>query len=119
MTAQIIAGSVFFGLAGLMVLLAVRHFKCRGYCFNNAYIWASGEEREKEDFTPYYRQSGVVFLMIALLSVLEGLYIILAFRPIIFGQIVTVEAMAFYAVSSTVRIGKEKKNKEQNNNTAE
>ena len=49
MTAQIIAGSVFFGLAGLMVLLAVRHFKCRGYCFNNAYIWASGEEREKED----------------------------------------------------------------------
>ena len=119
MTAQIIAGSVFFGLAALTVLLAVRHFKCRGYCFNNAYIWASAGERKKEDFTPYYRQSGVVFLMIALLSVMEGLYIILMFRPIIFGQAVTVEAMVFYAVFSTVRIGKQRKNSEQNNNTTE
>ena len=111
MTAQIIVGVVFFVLAALMVLLAVRHFKCRGYCFNNAYIWASKEERESGDFTPYYKQSGVVFLMLAVLSVIEGLYIILMLRPLIFGQIVTVEVMFCYAVSSTVRIGKENREK--------
>lgn len=107
MTAQIIAGMVFFVLAALMVLLAVRHFKCKGYCFSNAYIWASKEQRESEDFTPYYKQSGVVFLMLAALSVIEGLYIILMLSPLIFVQIVIVTAMFCYAVTSTIRISKE------------
>lgn len=49
------------------------HFKQKGFLFNNAYLYASKEEREKMDKKPHYRQSAIVFLGIGTIFLLNGL----------------------------------------------
>lgn len=41
--------------------------------FNNAYIYASKEEREKMDKKPHYRQSAIVFLLLGVSFLLLGI----------------------------------------------
>ena len=62
-TAQIILAVILFGIAAALVIAGIRHLQCKGYCFNNAYIYASKDERETMYLRPYYKQSGIVFLM--------------------------------------------------------
>ena len=46
-------------------------FAGKGPLLNNAYLYASEKEREKMDKKPYYRQSGVAFLLIGALFALN------------------------------------------------
>ena len=45
-------------------------FNEKGFLFNNAYIYASKQEREVMDKKPHYRQSGIVFLMVGIIFAL-------------------------------------------------
>jgi len=60
----IISGIV---LSVVCAIISFFQFQEKGFLFNNAYIYASKQEREKMDKKPHYRQSGMVF---ALLSVI-------------------------------------------------
>ena len=54
-------------------VMSVRSFMERGFLFNNAYIFASKEEREKMDKKPHYRQSAIVFLLLGVSFLLLGI----------------------------------------------
>ncbi len=46
-------------------VISVFQFKEKGFLFNNAYIYASKQERETMDKKPHYRQSGIVFAILS------------------------------------------------------
>ncbi len=60
--------AIISGILGLAcAVISIFQFKEQGFLFNNAYIWASREEREAMDKRPHYRQSGIVFALISAL----------------------------------------------------
>lgn len=61
---DMILGCILFLIAAVCFFLSLRSFREKGFLLNNAYLYASGPEREAMDKKPYYRQSGVVFLLI-------------------------------------------------------
>lgn len=54
-------------LAIISLAICILSFHEKGFLFNNAYIWASKKERDKMDKKPHYRQSAIVFGLMALL----------------------------------------------------
>lgn len=83
-------------------------YKEKGILLNNAYIYASKEERKSMDKKPYYRQSAVVFITSGIIFLLVALGII--FRSgwiytIMFGLMIL---LIIYAIASTIVIEKNK-----------
>jgi len=114
--AEIVIALLFAAAAAFTALFGIRQLACKGYCFNNAYIYASKEERETKDFTPYYKQSGRIFLMISGMTVLDGLFILFSQRWFMIAELLMMTVMIVYAVRSSVKIAKEnKENKEKEN----
>ena len=68
----IIACFLFLVSIGAFVM-SIRSFMEKGFLFNNAYIYASKEEREKMDKKPHYRQSAIVFLLLGVSFLLLGI----------------------------------------------
>lgn len=62
-------------LAAVAFTVSVRSFMEKGFPINNAYIFASAQERKAMDPKPYYRQSAVVFgllgTMFSLIAIAE------------------------------------------------
>lgn len=56
-----IVAILVFIVAAVLMVLAVRHFMEQGYLLNNAYIYASNEERASMNKMPYYKTIGFVF----------------------------------------------------------
>lgn len=110
---QIIAGVIVLTLALGAFAISYLQFKEKGCLFNNAYFWASREERKEMDKNmdckkTYYRQSGFVFLLIGLCFLI--LAIILAtnwmWLYIVFGVLVIIALV--YALISSVQIERRK-----------
>ena len=108
--AEIVIALLFAAAAAFTALFGIRQLACKGYCFNNAYIYASKE------VTPYYKQSGRIFLMISGMTVLDGLFILFSQRWSMIAALLMMTVMIVYAVRSSVKIAKEnKENKEKEN----
>jgi BioD-like phosphotransacetylase family protein len=107
-TAEIILVIVLFVLSALLAFAGVRQLQCKGYCFNNAYIYASEKEREQTDFTPYYKQSGKVLLMVSGLFLLNALRIVFKLNFIFYVSLVLIAAIIAYAILSSIMIEKNK-----------
>lgn len=105
-TAETIAAIIVFAIAAITAFCAVRSFKERGFLLNNAYIYASREERAAMDKKPCYRQSAIVFCLLSLVFLVIGLAIVLHNYTIELLEIPLVAATVIYAVVSTVRIRK-------------
>lgn len=63
--------SGLFALACLVI--SIMSWKEKGFLFNNAYIWASRQEREAMNRKPYYRQCAIAFALCAALFVFMAL----------------------------------------------
>lgn len=107
--AETVGGIIAFVMAVIFAFMSVLHFMEKGYLFNNAYIWASKEEREKMYKKPYYRQSAIVYCVISInffLTVLSIVfkndYIMLLIIPLIIGAVI-------YAIVSSAIIERRKK----------
>ena len=77
---QMITGIIFLAFGIGAFVISYLQFKENGYLFNNAYIWASKQERKqmdenKERKTPYYRQSGFAFIFIGFIFLAYAVYI--------------------------------------------
>ena len=107
MTEKIIAG-VLFSIAMAAFVLSLRSFLGKGFLLNNAYLYASRQEREKMDKKPYYRQSGIVFLLISVIFLLNGLSVLTKDDRISWLVGGVMAATAFYAIFSSVAIEKRK-----------
>lgn len=100
--AEIVIAVVIFAIAALLLFFAIRSFLECGFLLNNAYIYATKEERKAMDKKQYYRQSAVVFCILSAVFVIIGLSVL--FRNGAIGLLVIPLAVAaiVYAVVSTV-----------------
>ncbi len=85
-------------------IISFMQFKEKGYLFNNAYIFASENEREKMDKKPHYRQSGIVFLLIGVMFLLMAIEFIVKSKWIWIAEGITAAAVLIYAIVSSVKI---------------
>ena len=110
MTEKIIAG-ILFAIALAAFVLSGRSFLGKGFLLNNAYIYASGKERETMDKKPYYRQTGIVLALIGLIFLLNGVSVLVKADWIswLVGGVMAIAVI--YAIGSTVAIEKRKKQK--------
>ncbi len=72
-----IAAIVLFALAGVLLVLAILHFLERGFLLNNAYIYATKEQRKTMDKSPHYRQSAIVFTLLSAAFAVQGVAVLL------------------------------------------
>lgn len=97
-------GIVCFVIAIIALVISVFHFAEKGFLFNNAYLWASKEERERMDKKPHYKQSGIVFLLIGIIFLLSALDALMKQHWILPVIIVVAIGTIIYAIVSSVMI---------------
>ena len=108
---EIICASILFLISAFAFFVSIRSFMEKGFLFNNVYIYASKQERETMNKKPHYRQSAIVFLLIALIFLLNGLSILLKTDWIFYISVAVMIITLIYAIVSSITI--EKNNKRQ------
>lgn len=95
---------IAFVLAAVCLYLAIRHFMQRGFLLNNAYIFASKSERERMDKKPHYRQSAILFSLLAVAFLASGLSAVLrSDKPFLYAVLPICAIAIVYAVVSSIR----------------
>ena len=105
---EIIISSILFLIAIGTFIMSYRSFKEKGFLFHNAYIYASKQERENMDKKPHYRQSAIVLLMMGVISLLNGINVLLSANWIFFLVIAIAMIAIVYAIGSSIRIERRK-----------
>jgi len=103
---EIVLSCILFLMATSAFIMSYRSFREKGFLFNNAYIYASKQERETMDKKPHYRQSAMVFLMIGVIFLLNGVSVLLAANWIFILVIVIAVIAIVYAIASSIVIGR-------------
>ncbi len=103
---EIIAAIVVFLISFVSFIISIRSFKKKGFLFNNAYIFASDQERKKMNKVPYYCQSGVVFLLIGIIFLLIGIQTLLSAGWILYAEAAITVVTIIYAFISSIAIEK-------------
>ena len=107
---EIITSCILFIIAIGAFIMSYRSFKEKGFLFNNAYIYASKQERETMDKKPHYQQSAIVFLLIGVIFLLNGVSVLLAENWIFILVIVIAVIAIVYAIVSSILIELRMKN---------
>ena len=112
-TGQIIIGFIILVLSMMTFLISYFQFKEKGYLFNNAYLWASPEERKrmdenKESKKPHYRQSGFVFMFIGIFCLILAIYIFTDWMWMLVPFWLFVVISVVYAIRSSIQIERHK-----------
>lgn len=103
MTQIFFAILLFFVTAGSFTVSSF-HFKQKGPLLNNANIFASKKERDSIDKKPYYQQSAIVFFLIGIIFLLNGLQMIFANRWLFYAALAVEIATVIYAIVSAIWI---------------
>lgn len=106
---EIIIACILFLISIGTFVISIRSFKEKGFLFNNAYIYASKKERENLDKKPHYRQSAIVFLLISIIFLLNGIAILLKVNWIFFIVIAIAVVAIIYAIASSITIERQKR----------
>ena len=106
---EIIVASILFAISIFLFFMSVRSFMKKGFLFNNAYIYASKEEREKMNKKPHYHQSAIVFLLIGLIFLLNAIAVLLKVNWIFYIVAAVVIVTLIYAIVSSITIEKNNK----------
>lgn len=101
----ILAGIVFV-ISIAMFVICFRSFKEKGFLFNNAYLYASKEERETMDRKPHYKQSAIVFLMLGIVFLLIAAEIILETGWLFYVEMLCIAIVLIYAVVSSIKMSR-------------
>ena len=84
-------------------------FNEKGFLFNNAYIYASKQERETMNKAPHYRQSGIVFLLLGIIFAINAIDVILQTEWLFYIVIAIAIVTIVYAIVSSVAIERKHK----------
>ena len=106
---ETVAASILLALSIFLFFLSVRSFMEKGFLFNNAYIYASKQEREKMNKKPHYRQSAIVFLLLGLTFLLNALSVLLKVNWFFYIGMAVVILTLVYAIVSSITIEKSNK----------
>ncbi len=106
---QIVFASINFLLSIGTLIVSIRSFKEKGFLFNNAYIYASKQEREYMNKKPHYRQSAIVFLLISIVFLLNGIAVIVSVNWISYMILAIIVIAIIYAIISNIVIERQKR----------
>ncbi|MBE6639882.1 MAG: DUF3784 domain-containing protein [Ruminococcaceae bacterium] len=96
--------AIICGIFALIALIiSIRSFKEKGFLFNNAYIWASKQEREQMNKKPHYRQTAIVFALLAAAFICMTIETVLATGWLWIGTVTICIAVIVYAIASSVK----------------
>jgi len=105
-----VIGAIVWGIMSIACfVLSYLQFNEKGFLFNNAYIWASKQERKVMDKKPHYRQSGIVFLTLGIIFAIITVDVVLKTGWIFYVVIVIAVTLIIYVIASSVVIEKNKK----------
>lgn len=105
-----VIGAIILGIVAIVCFVfSCLQFKEKGFLFNNAYIYASKEERKVMDKKPHYRQSGIIFLMIGIIFIINVVELILKTGWLFYGVIAIAIITIIYAFISSIIIERNKK----------
>ena len=105
---EVITAAILFAVAAGPLILGIRSLREKGFLFNNGYIYASKQERQNMDKNPYYRQTAVIFFLISLIFLLNGVEMLLDAGWIFFVVIAVAVLAVIYAIVSSIMIEKRK-----------
>lgn len=100
---------ISFILAGIFACISLCQFMEKGILLNNAFIFASKEERKNLDRKKYYRQSAIVFYMLSTVFLVTGISIVFQNKKILLIKIPLLIATLIYAVISSIKIERDTK----------
>ena len=100
---ELVFAVICFVLALIFLIISVLQFQEKGFLFNNAFIWASKQERKTMNKKPHYRQSGIVFALCAAVFFAMALECLLmtGWLWVIVGLLSA--AMLVYAIASSAK----------------
>ena len=105
-----IIGAIILGVIAIACFIfSYLQFQEKGFLFNNAYIYASKQERETMDKKPHYKQSGIVFVFIGIIFLINAIDTILQTGWLNFCVIGIAVIAIVYAIVSSLIIEKRKK----------
>ena len=107
---EIITAIVLILMSAGAFTMSIRSFLGKGLLLNNAYLFATEKEREAMDKAPYYKQSALVFALIGLIFLLNGLGLLFHFGWVGYVVAAVVVIAMVYAIASSITIAKRKKN---------
>ena len=105
---KIIIAVIIFLIAIGSFIISFFQLNNRGFLFNNAYLYASKEEREKLDKKPHYRQSGIVFVFIGIIFLLNAIELIVETGWLFYVVMIVTFITIVYAIVSSIKIEKKK-----------
>ena len=101
---QLISIIIMIIMAIIFAFLSFRSFKEKGFLFNNAYLYATEEERKTMNKKPWYRQSAIAFCLFSIASILMVLHMIFENKIFLILQVITIIGAVLYAIVSSVII---------------
>lgn len=104
---EIIATIVFI-FSGLLFILGILNLFNKGFLLNNAYLYANKKEKEEMDKRPYYKQSGIVFIILGVAFIFEGFNVLSRNNLFFILLLVTMGITLIFAVISTIFVEKNK-----------
>ena len=105
-----VIGAIILGVIAIVCFVAsYLHFNEKGFLFNNAYIYASKQERETMDKKTHYRQSAIVFIMIGIIFLINAVEMIIETGWLFYMVIVIAITAVAYAIISSVVIERKRK----------
>jgi len=84
-------------------------FKEKGFLFNNAYLYASKEERSRMNKKPYYRQSAIAFSSLGIIFLVIAVAIFTGLNWLFSIVIVFAILLVVYAIVSSIAIERKRK----------
>lgn len=102
---------IFLTVSIISFVIGILQLNQKGFLLNNAYIFASKEERKKTNYKPYYIQSGVVFCLIGIVFIINAAEMIFKINWLVYAGIVTTIILIIYAIVSTILISRNNNNK--------
>ena len=101
--AELVVAFISGILAVACLIISIMQFKEKGFLFNNAYIWASKQERETMNMKPYYRQSGIAFALCAAIFLFMALACVFPTGWLWFVVGALAIALLLYAIASSIK----------------
>ncbi len=108
MMGTIILGILLGAIATTAFVVGGLQLAEKGPLLNNSYFYASEKERAKMNKSPYYRQSGIVLLLVGVIFLLNCIAVFGQIRWMIWFVLLTAGVTLLYAVISSIHIDKTK-----------
>ena len=105
-TGEIVITIIVYLLSGILLFLGIRQFMEKGFLLNNAWLYATKEQRKSMDKKPYYRQSAIVFCILSAVFIVAGLSLMLQNDRFLLFEIPLISGAIIYAIVSSIRINK-------------